>query len=59
MAVSTTSLELSIHWGEAIWLEAMEKGQHGVATWRKLDQLWVVNMSCCLVSSNHERWIKG
>jgi hypothetical protein len=39
IAVSPNSLELSIDCGAAIWLEAMEKGQHVVATWRNLDQL--------------------
>jgi hypothetical protein len=39
ITVSPTSLELSIHGGAAIWLEAMEKGQHGIATWRNVEQL--------------------
>jgi hypothetical protein len=36
-----------------------EKRQHGVSTWRNLDQLWVENMLLCLVSSDHERLIQG
>jgi hypothetical protein len=36
-----------------------KKRQHGVSTWKNLDKLWVENMSCFLVSSDHESWIQG
>jgi hypothetical protein len=37
----------------------MKKRQHGVPAWRNLDLFWVEDISCCLVSSDHERWIQG